>query len=157
VYGAAEVILVLGFGYPTCLPRGLAGCSAPGSENSSADADGCADQNEITSDSNCICAIPTSHRVPSCEGSIIDLTNGICGIDKFTKARRTSTHRRRSQAPPATASNGRFKSVVLGEIQTGADTWPPYRLLRWTGAQWSPVVPATVCGQCTPSAFDVVT
>src|SRR5262245_44042079 len=118
---APEVILVLGFGEPAGLACGLAGCSAPRSRAVALVPAVARIRTKKLQAALAFAAIPTSHRVPPAR-------------THHWLSKRPQRHRRAGaegthvplsptlhRYAPASAGIGRFKPVLLGEIQTGAD------------------------------------
>ena len=122
VHGPLEIILVLGFGDPTRLAGGLAGRSAPASGAVALMPAVARIRPKKLQAALAFAAIPTSHRVPSGEDAAsAKQTTSAAPTSRLRGDARPVLADARRYAP-ASARIGRFKPVVLGEIQTGADT-----------------------------------
>src|SRR5262245_21785650 len=121
VHGPLEVVLVLGSGEPTRLAGGLAGRSAPASGAVALMPAVARIRTKKLQAALVFAAIPTSHRVPSSEdASLAKQTASAAPTSSLRRTHRPAVAGPRRHAP-GSAGIGRFKPVLLREIQTGAD------------------------------------
>src|SRR5262245_17804120 len=111
VHGPLEVILVLGFGEPAGLACGLAGCSAPRSRAVALVPAVARIRTKKLQAALAFAAIPTSHRVPSCEDAPLARRTASAGSASSLRGEilpPSSAHTGTHPRPPATADSHRW-------------------------------------------------